>query len=164
MVWQKIAFILFQCGQKWVRLRAALDLEHLVSAQSDDLTKRLGCIGVSLYQETWSKRRKRTINPNTAAGQEHTLAMALPYGCAFCFCFIEASLLLGCRQRTQNRATATHFGALEQIRILCHESTFTVLWQHLSPTDWLGGSHICTVFICFISRYIFKDITMIIII
>lgn len=43
--------LLFKRGQKWVRLWAALDLEHLIPAQSDDLTEGLGGIGVSLWKE-----------------------------------------------------------------------------------------------------------------
>ena len=33
--------VLLQCGQQGVWIRAALNLEHLISAQSDDLTQRL---------------------------------------------------------------------------------------------------------------------------
>ena len=46
--------VLLQCGQQGVWIRASLNLEHLISAQSDDLTQRLGGVGMSLLRPRWA--------------------------------------------------------------------------------------------------------------
>lgn len=53
--------LLFKRGQKWVRLGAALHLEHLIPAQPDDLTEGLGGVGVSLREDKDATVEKVTV-------------------------------------------------------------------------------------------------------